>query len=191
MNTDRGIPRGFAALHTPAGYPRRWLHKNRDKMKLFSAVLLVFLGSLVVSCTSQRKPPKQPLPKQRFSRSTLPRDVLTAADDFKARRGQNRVGQIEKVLPYLPTSPIIRNKTIDFYDADREPSIMMTKEQCIELLGPPDVIEEHVFMYNLGNGGGSYQELHLMFRNNNLWMYFKDSADETGIPGSSQQGVQR
>ena len=25
MNTDRGIPRGFAALHTPAGYARRWV----------------------------------------------------------------------------------------------------------------------------------------------------------------------
>jgi len=23
MNADRGIPRGFAALHTPAGYPHR------------------------------------------------------------------------------------------------------------------------------------------------------------------------
>ena len=24
MNTDQGIPRGFAALHTPAGYARRY-----------------------------------------------------------------------------------------------------------------------------------------------------------------------
>jgi len=38
MNADRGIPRGFAALHTPAGYARRWLKiehatPHRDYMR--------------------------------------------------------------------------------------------------------------------------------------------------------------
>ena len=28
MNADWGIPRGFAALHTPAGYAHRYLQKN-------------------------------------------------------------------------------------------------------------------------------------------------------------------
>ena len=35
MNTDRGIPRGFAALHTPAGYARRSAKRTMKSSQLF------------------------------------------------------------------------------------------------------------------------------------------------------------
>jgi hypothetical protein len=31
MNADQVIPRGFAALHTPAGYARRSVQRERDE----------------------------------------------------------------------------------------------------------------------------------------------------------------
>ena len=53
MNADRGIPRGFAALHTPAGYARRYVAKN--EMKIFQILLLVMSAILFCGCSPHIK----------------------------------------------------------------------------------------------------------------------------------------
>ncbi len=50
MNTDRGIPRGFAALHTPAGDTRRWVIRMMKRIVVFSMVL-----ALTGGCSSHRQ----------------------------------------------------------------------------------------------------------------------------------------
>jgi hypothetical protein len=50
MNADRGIPRGFAALHTPAGYARR-------SAKIMKRILLMCCSLLIVGCEASSPKP--------------------------------------------------------------------------------------------------------------------------------------